>query len=96
MSEVIDGAVSALNKKMGGEGFASTAKFVIEGEGSVMVDGDGARAGDEPADVTLTADVETFQAMMDGELNPTAAFMSGKLSVDGDMGLAMQLGTVLG
>lgn len=61
-----------------------------------MVDGDGARAGDEPADVTLTADAETFQAMMDGGINPTAAFMTGKLSVDGDMGLAMQLGAVLG
>jgi len=96
MSEVIDGAVKALNEKMGGEGFSSTAKFVIEGEGSVMVDGDGARAGDEPADVTLTADAETFQAMMDGGINPTAAFMTGKLSVDGDMGLAMQLGAVLG
>lgn len=96
MSDVIEGAVSALNEKMGGDGFSSTAKFVIEGEGAVMVDGDGARAGDEPADVTLTADVETFQAMMDGDLNPTAAFMSGKLSLDGDMGLAMQLGSVLG
>ena len=96
MSDVIDGAVRALNEKMGGEGFSSTAKFVIEGEGSVMVDGDGARAGDDPADVTMTADVDTFQSMMQGDLNPTAAFMSGKLTVDGDMGLAMQLGTLLG
>ncbi|MCF3592969.1 SCP2 sterol-binding domain-containing protein [Rhodobacteraceae bacterium LMO-12] len=96
MSEVIDGAVKALNEKMGGEGFSSTAKFVIEGEGSVIIDGDGARASDDPAEVTMTADTETFQAIMSGDLNPTAAFMSGKLSVDGDMGLAMQLGSVLG
>ncbi len=96
MSDVIDGAVKALNEKMGGDGFSATAKFVIEGEGSVIIDGNGARAGDDPADVTMTADTETFQAIMSGDLNPTAAFMSGKLSVDGDMGLAMQLGTVLG
>jgi len=46
--------------------------------------------------VTLTASVETFEAMMAGDMNPTSAFMSGKLAVDGDMGKAMQLGTVLG
>ena len=30
-----------------------------------------------------------------GDLNPTAAFMSGKLAVDGDMGAAMRLGGLL-
>ncbi len=94
MSEIIDAAVKALNEKMEG-GFEGSAKFVIEGEGTVMIGPDGARAGDEEADVTLTADAETFQAMLEGELNPTAAFMSGKLTVDGDMGLAMQLGSAL-
>ena len=96
MSDVIQSAVEALNAKLGGASFEGSAKFVIEGEGSVVVDGSGARASDEDAAVTLTASAETFQDMMSGDLNPTAAFMSGKLSVDGDMGLAMQLGSVLG
>ncbi|MEE4345308.1 MAG: SCP2 sterol-binding domain-containing protein [Paracoccaceae bacterium] len=95
MSDVINAAVAALNEKMGGSGFDGSAKFVIEGEGAVMVDATGARAGDEEADVTLTASVDTFEAMMSGDMNPTAAFMSGKLTVDGDMGMAMQLGSVL-
>ena len=95
MSDVIDAAVAALNEKMGGSGFDGSAKFVIEGEGAVMVDATGARAADEAADVTLTASAETFKAMMSGEMNPTSAFMSGKLAVDGDMGMAMQLGSVL-
>jgi len=43
----------------------------------------------------FSGDTETFQGMMDGSVNPTAAFMQGKLAVDGDMGLAMQLGAVL-
>ncbi len=96
MSDVITTAVAALNEKLGGADFDGSAKFVIEGEGAVVVDGDGARASDDDADVTLTADVDTFQSMMEGDMNPTAAFMSGKLSVDGDMGLAMKLGAVLG
>lgn len=96
MSDVITAAVDALNKKLEGGFSAGTAKFVIEDEGAIMVDSDGARAGDDDAEVTLTADAETFQGMMEGDLNPTAAFMQGKLSVDGDMGLAMQLGAALG
>jgi putative sterol carrier protein len=95
MSDVINAAVAALNEKMGGSGFDGSAKFVIEGEGAVMVDATGARAGDDEADVTLTASVDTFEAMMSGDMNPTAAFMSGTLTVDGDMGMAMQLGSVL-
>jgi putative sterol carrier protein len=35
------------------------------------------------------------QGMMDGETNPTSAFMSGKLKVDGDMGMAMKLAAAL-
>lgn len=95
MSDVVNAAVAALNEKLSG-GISGTAKFVIEGEGALMVDGAGVRAGDEEADVTLTADRETFEGILSGEVNPTAAFMQGKLAIDGDMGLAMQLGAALG
>ena len=94
MSTVIDGAVTALNEKLS-DGFTGVAKFVIPGEGAIIVDQNGARASDEAADVTLTADADTFVAMLSGDLNPTNAFMGGKLTVDGDMGLAMQLGSYL-
>ncbi len=95
MSDVIDAAVAALNAKLSG-GFDGVAKFVILGEGAIMMDGAGVRAGDEEADVTLTAEAEVFRAILEGDLNATMAFMSGKLKVDGSMGLAMKLGSVLG
>ena len=95
MSDVITEAVAALNEKMGGTGFDGSAKFDIEGEGGIIIDENGARAGDDDADVTLSATAETFKAILDGEQNPTAAFMTGKLKVDGDMGLAMKLSGVL-
>jgi putative sterol carrier protein len=94
MSDVIKAAVKTLNEKLT-DGFDGLAKFRIEDEGGIIVDADGARAGDDDADVTLTADADTFQSMMTGDLNPTAAFMTGKLAVDGDMGLAMKLGALL-
>mgnify|MGYP002621705120 CR=1 FL=1 len=58
-------------------------------------DSEGARAGDDDADVTLTASAETFRGMMEGNVNPTMAFMSGQLKIDGDMSLAMKLAAVL-
>lgn len=94
MSDVIAGAVQALNGKM--SGFDGLAKFVIEGEGAIMLDAHGARAADEPADVTMTASRETFEGILDGTVNPTMAFMTGRLKVDGDMGAAMRLGAALG
>ena len=94
MSDVVNAAVAALGEKLSG-GIPGTAKFVIEGEGALIVDGTGVRAGYDDADVTLTADRETFEGILSGDVNPTAAFMQGKLAVDGDMGLAMQLGAAL-
>ena len=94
MSDVISQAVTQLNAKMDG-GFDGTAKFVVEDEGAIMIDQNGARAGDEEAEVTLTASRETFEGILNGDENPTAAFMTGKLSVDGDMGMAMKLAAVL-
>lgn len=93
MSAVIETAVAKLAEKI--SGFDGVAKFVILGEGAIMVDGAGVRAGDDPADVTLTAEAGVFQDMLEGALNPTSAFMTGKLSIDGNMGLAMQLGAAL-
>lgn len=94
MSDVIDAAVAVLAEKV--QGFDGVAKFVIEGEGTIIIDADGVREGDAEADVTLSADAEVFKAILDGEMNPTAAFMQGRLTVDGNMGMAMQLGAALG
>lgn len=95
MSDVIDAAVAALRAKVSG-GFDGVAKFVIQDEGAIMIDANGVRAGDDEADVTLTATADVFRAILEGDMNPTMAFMSGKLSVDGSMGMAMKLGSVLG
>ncbi|MEN9851292.1 MAG: hypothetical protein RI979_1890 [Pseudomonadota bacterium] len=95
MSDVIHAAVAALATKMSGGFSAGVAKFVIPGEGAIMIDHDGVRAGDDEADVTLTAEADVFRAILEGEMNATSAFMTGKLTVDGSMGLAMQLGAAL-
>ena len=94
MTKVIDTAVQALTARFSG-GFDGVAKFVCPGEGAVMIDSTGVHAGDDVADVTLTASTEVFEQLLSGDLSAASAFMSGKLTVDGDMGLAMKLGQVL-
>jgi len=96
MGEAMAGALAALGERLG-NGFAGTAKFVIAGEGAILLGpgGPAAAAADTPADVTLSADLATFRGLFDGTLNATAAFMSGRLRVEGDMGLAMKLAGAL-
>lgn len=95
MSEAVSAAVAVLNERLGGDGIDGSLRIVIEDEGALLIDGTGARAGDGDADCTLTADAETFRDMLAGALDPTGAFMSGRLRVDGDMGLAMKLAGLL-
>ncbi|WP_299621547.1 SCP2 sterol-binding domain-containing protein [uncultured Tateyamaria sp.] len=95
MSDTLNEAVAVLNQKLAGADFSGTAKFDVAGEGAIIIDADGARIADDDADVTLSADADTFRSILEGDTNPTSAFMTGKLSVDGDMGKAMQLASVL-
>ena len=91
MSDLLDQAIKALNKKLGHNGFDGIAKFSITNEGSVIIDGNGARISDAHADVTLSASAEVFQEIMEGNQSPTKAFMTGKLSIDGDIAIAIKL-----
>ena len=93
MSAVIEGAVKALSQKI--SSFDGSAKFVVEGEGAIMIDQAGVRAGDEDAAVTLTANRDTFEGILNGDTNPTMAYMSGKLKIDGSLPTAMKLGAAL-
>ena len=45
----------------------------------------------EPANLTLLADANEWVRIMTGQLDPTAAFMQGKLKIKGDMGLAIKM-----
>jgi putative sterol carrier protein len=55
--------------------------------------GEGPAAG---ARCTVTIAAADFAALVAGKLNPTTAFMTGKLKIAGDMSLAMKLQSVLG
>jgi len=95
MSDLLNAAVQALTSKLGDTGFDGSAKFEIEDHGAIIIDGTGVRISDDETDVTLTAASDVFEGILSGDVNPTSAFMSGKLRVSGDMGAAMRLGSLL-
>ena len=95
MTDIMTDAVEAIEKKLGGTVFDGSAKFEIEGQGSVIIDASGVRVSDDETEVTLSANLETFQEILEGDLDSTAAFMTGRLKLDGDMSTAMRLASVL-
>ena len=77
------------------KGMTASYRFNIDGAGSWNVDVDDGKVtvienGGE-ADTTISTSDETFMKIAKGEQNPTAAYMSGKLKVSGDLGQAMKL-----
>ena len=76
-------------------GMTNSYLFDVEGAGKWKVDVADCKVtvteGEADADVTIRTSEETFEAIASGEQNPTTAYMSGKLKVDGDMGAALKL-----
>ena len=86
----LDAQIGASYKfEVTGDGGGFWVVNLKEGNGSVS-------AGDGEADCHITVDSADFLAIINGELNGQMAFMSGKLKVQGDMMLAMKLGSILG
>jgi putative sterol carrier protein len=76
-------------------GMNNSYVFDIEGAGIWKVDVvDGSvkvTEGGTDGDVTIRVSEDTFKAIASGEQNPTTAYMTGKLKVDGDMSAALKL-----
>ena len=76
-------------------GMSNSYLFDIEGAGQWKVDVDNGTVtvseGGGDADATIQASQEVFQKIVNGEQNPTSAYMTGKLKIKGDMGAAMKL-----
>ena len=71
-------------------------KWVVDSQ-IVFMNPDNGEITDDDAEAacTITTDRETFKGMYDKSVSPQAAFMTGKLKVEGDMGIALKLQSVI-
>lgn len=96
----IDEIVSTLSSKLSAvKPFGKKIKFVLDGN-NVFLDGTATpptvSLSDDAADATITASIEVFEKLMNKQMNPQMAFMSGKVKLQGDMMAAMALQKVFG
>ena len=91
----IQQAIASLEEKLNGQEIDGSIKFEIEDVGSiVIVDGE-VKESTEETDCKLSGALDVFMDIFNGETSSTAAVMSGKLKIDGSMGVAMQYNAVL-
>jgi putative sterol carrier protein len=98
MEHALEKALEALREKTKGEPLDdASVRLDFVDVGALRLDERGARVCDgSEADCTITADLETFRALFEGNMSPTSAFMTGKLRIAGDMGVAMRVAGLLG
>lgn len=83
------------------KGFGHSVLLDFGAEGRIRIDG---RASDvpplidheaTPADCTLYISLADFLALAKKQISPQAAFMTGRVKIEGDVMVAMQLGALL-
>lgn len=98
---MVDDLVSTIQSRSGDlRGLGAKVRFALGGPGDmILVD---ARANpvtvtraDGEADCTIRMTPENLNKLINGQLNPMLAFTMGKLKVEGSMGVALKLASLL-
>ncbi len=75
-------------------------RFDIAGKGSWRVEVAAGKVtvveSDQPADCIVSTDEQTFLGVVQNQQSPIGAYMTGKIKVEGDMGLALRLRDLVG
>jgi len=96
----LETSTETIRSNMGDDsGLGATVKFDFGDDGLIFMDGasspNAVSNDDAEADCTISMSLEDFENMLTGDLDPTTAFMMGKLKVEGDMSIAMKLSSVM-
>ncbi len=96
----LDAITEQLRARVGDDsGFGAKVKFDLGGDGVIFVDATSSpntvSNDDADADCTILVSMKNFRKLLAGDLNPTTAFMMRKIKVEGDMGIAMKLTSIL-
>lgn len=96
----LETVTAGLRDKVGEDcGLGSVLKFDFGDDGILVLDATQVpnviSNDDVEAQCTMVLSLENFMEMAEGKLNGTTAFMTGKLKIQGDMGIAMKLAPIL-
>ena len=96
----LDECTTAIRNKVGADsGLAATLKFDCGADGTIFIDGkstpNSVSNSADSADCNVGMTLANLAAIIQEELEPATAFMTGKLKVTGDMSVAMRLQRVL-
>ena len=75
---------------LNGDDGAEIYQLVLNSDGGYALEGE-----QEKPDCTMKMGTDDFEKLARGKLNGTQAFMSGKLKIKGNMGLALKLQNIL-
>ncbi|MEM9462027.1 MAG: SCP2 sterol-binding domain-containing protein [Myxococcota bacterium] len=97
----LEDLTTKIREKMGqNSGLDATLKFDLGDDGVIFLDGksepNAVTNDNKDADCTVGVALSDLTDMLGGKLDPMAAFSLGKLKIDGDMGVAMKLGSIVG
>lgn len=96
----LDECTQAIRARVGDDsGLNATLSFDCGSDGTIRIDGRSApnrvtNAGGD-ADCTVGITLENLAALLAGKLEPATGFMTGKLTLTGDMGVGMRLQRVI-
>ncbi len=96
----LESTTQTIKDKVGEDcGLGSTLKFDLGDDGVIHLDASTVpnvvTNEDKDAECTVKLSLEDLEAMMSGQLDPMAAFGLGKLQLEGDMSVAMKLGSLI-
>lgn len=96
----IDELTNRIKDKVGtNSGLDATVKFDLGDDGVIFVDGKSSPNSvsneNRDADCTISMSLDNFMKLIAGDLDPTTAYMFGKLKIAGSMGVAMKLSKVI-
>lgn len=93
-------ATQLVKEKIGENcGVANTMKIDLGDDGFIFIDGTASpntvTNDDSDSDVTIKVAIEDYTQILEGTLDAQMAFMTGKLKLEGNMGVAMQFASAM-